>query len=152
MAIRVGETDFGVEAVATAFHVPLPQLCICSHRSHHRSSFLALYSCTVGRAWSVGIHAGSGDSTDHKHRPQLQNYRSRQGPQRQPGPLMLIWPLGTAQHRDITMASGGSTGHSHQPGPQHSTRTAQFFLLSHLHHVSVHHSAGGGGGPGFCPD
>lgn len=90
-----------VGVVTEAFHVPLPQLCLCNHQCHCKHGFLALQSA---RAWIMDFHMLSDDSTDHELVPCLQeDYRSRQGPQRQPRPQTAPQPPVALQATHVSL-------------------------------------------------
>lgn len=75
----------------------------------------------------MGLRKVSGDSTDHKHGPYMQqDHRIRQGPQRLPGLWTSTWPQVAAQAThidmalkaawpmDICMVFGGNSDHRYQ--------------------------------------
>lgn len=99
MLLLLGWGGLEVGTVTKACHVSRSQLCTCPHQSHPACSFLALYSQR-----EHGAYAASGDSADHKH-----------------GAMDPDLTFGGSMIPDITTASVGSAGLSHQYGPGSST-------------------------------
>lgn len=116
-----------------AFHVPLSQLCICSHQYHCKSSSSLPF--TVNDSTEYGL------SHDlwRQHRPWPPPH-----PPAAVAAQKQIRPLETAQTTDIYMTADGNTSRSHQCGLQwqHNPWTTTWLQVSEQ--TTTIHTAFGG--------
>lgn len=107
-----GGVRVGAGVVAEAFHVPLSQQCVCTHRYHHKSGFFALYSQREQRSRVSSWFLATRQTLNT---PQLQQDhrlgKALGGSLDQGHQHGLRWqhvPLAVAQPTGVNMASGCS--------------------------------------------
>lgn len=116
------EDGVGVSVVTDAFPVPLSQLRMYNQQCHCKISFL-LY--TANGTWIMSFYMVSDTSTDCEH--------SLETPVR---PQTQTRPSEAACTTDITMTSGGRTGHPHQCGPRQQNGPRMISVFFHNVHLS----------------